>query len=116
MTHGDQQRISILNGLFQVVDGIIVASQHAKRGGWRYTPAVGSDTSVSGWMVMALRSAELAGLEVPQSVWDGVEHWLQMAQASSSRSELYRYNPMAPDTPAQAAKRSGVSSAAPRRN
>ena len=43
----------------------IVASQHPERGGWRYAPQVGSDTSVTGWMMMALKSGELAGLEVP---------------------------------------------------
>ncbi len=80
----------------------IVAAQHPARGGWRYLPAAGSDTSVSGWMVMALRSAELAGLEVPAAAWEGVERWLDNAQASTSRPELYRYNPQAPDTPAQA--------------
>lgn len=80
----------------------IVAAQHPARGGWRYAPAAGSDTSVSGWMVMALRSAELAGLEVPATAWEGVGRWLDNAQASTSRPELYRYNPQAPETPAQA--------------
>ena len=79
----------------------IVAAQHRTRGGWRYTPGVGSDTSVSGWMVMALRSAELANLEVPASVWEGVGRWLESAQASRQQREQYRYNPFAPNTPAQ---------------
>ena len=79
----------------------VVASQHARRGGWRDAPGEGSDTSVSGWMVMALRSAELASLDVPPSAWDGVERWLEMAQASTTQPELYRYNPLAPDTASQ---------------
>ena len=34
-------------------------------GGWRYAPKGASDTSVTGWYVMALQSALMAGLEVP---------------------------------------------------
>ena len=76
----------------------IAAAQHPSRGGWRYVPGVGSDTSVSGWMVMALRSAELANLEVPGSTWSLVDIWLEMAKGSDDRPELYRYNPLAPRT------------------
>jgi hypothetical protein len=35
-------------------------------GGWRYRPKFESDVSVTGWIVMALQSARMAGLEVPQ--------------------------------------------------
>ena len=34
-------------------------------GGWRYTARRDSDLSVTGWFVMALQSARMAGLEVP---------------------------------------------------
>jgi hypothetical protein len=36
----------------------------APEGGWRYQPGFDSDTSVTGWFVMALQSARMAGLEV----------------------------------------------------
>ncbi|MBA3480436.1 MAG: terpene cyclase/mutase family protein [Pirellulales bacterium] len=36
----------------------------APEGGWRYQPGMDSDTSVTGWFVMALQSARMAGLEV----------------------------------------------------
>jgi len=40
-------------------------------GGWRYRPSSDdSDVSVTGWMIMALTSARLAGLHVPQEVCD----------------------------------------------
>jgi hypothetical protein len=42
-----------------------VDSQHATSGGWRYQPGDLGDTSQFGWQVMALRSAELAGVPVP---------------------------------------------------
>jgi len=39
-------------------------SEHV--GGWRYSPtSADSDCSVSGWMVMGLKSAQLAGLKLP---------------------------------------------------
>ena len=45
--------------------------------GWRYTPKCGSnDTSVTGWCVLALKSAESAGLEVPKNVYDGAKQWI----------------------------------------
>ncbi|MDW8343510.1 MAG: terpene cyclase/mutase family protein [Verrucomicrobiae bacterium] len=40
-------------------------------GGWRYGPnAADSDVSVSGWVFMGLKSAQAAGVEVPQSALD----------------------------------------------
>jgi len=80
----------------------IVASQHTERGGWRYAPQVGSDTSVSGWMMMALKSGELAGLEVPERAYVSIRQWLDKSQASDREPHLYRYNPLAPNTPEQA--------------
>jgi len=79
----------------------IVASQHAERGGWRYAPGVSSDTSVSGWMMMALKSGQLAGLEVPPDAYTKIDRWLDSAQQSPAQPHLYRYNPQAPDTDEQ---------------
>ncbi|NQT39708.1 MAG: hypothetical protein HQ581_19585 [Planctomycetes bacterium] len=75
----------------------IVDSQDPKHGGWRYTPRVQSDTSVTGWQLMALKSAQMAGLDVPQETLDGVRQWLDYAQAENDPSQ-YRYNPEAEDT------------------
>lgn len=79
----------------------IAASQHPQRGGWRYTPGNSSDTSVTGWMMMALKSGELSGLRVPDPVYEGIEHWLTLAQHRPGRGDRYRYNPYALDTPSQ---------------
>lgn len=79
----------------------IAATQHHRRGGWRYTPQVSSDTSVTGWMMMALKSGELAGLEVPRDTYAGIDRWLRLAQQSPGNRDRYRYNPYAPDTPSQ---------------
>lgn len=79
----------------------IEATQHKERGGWRYQPQVSSDTSVSGWMMMALKSGELAGLNVSQSTYEGIDRWLEFAKDSRERADRYRYNPFAADNPAQ---------------
>lgn len=78
----------------------IAATQNRSRGGWRYTPQVSSDTSVTGWMMMAMKSGQLSGLDVSQRTYDGIEHWLELAK-SPDRDDRYRYNPYAPDTPSQ---------------
>ena len=78
----------------------IIKTQHHIRGGWRYVPQFSSDTSVTGWMMMALKSGELAGLEVPQETYHRITEWLDEAQ-DPDRSDLYRYDPYAPDTDAQ---------------
>lgn len=52
---------------------------HIKGGGWRYRPRSDSDTSVTGWMVMALQSAKNAGLDVPQDCLDRISLYLDKA-------------------------------------
>ena len=84
----------------------ILDAQHPERGGWRYTQADDSpvwnkesDTSVSGWMLMAMKSARMAGLDVPAQAMQKVEYWLNMAQAD--RGARYMYNPYAGSSPEQ---------------
>jgi len=79
----------------------IIETQNRRRGGWRYTPQVSSDTSVTGWMMMALKSGQLAGLDVPEKTYRGIGRWLDQAQVSRDQKDRYRYNPFAPDTPSQ---------------
>lgn len=42
-----------------------LSAQHPTNGGWRYRPGDLGDTSQLGWQLMALKSAELAGLPMP---------------------------------------------------
>ncbi|QDV27181.1 hypothetical protein [Aureliella helgolandensis] len=79
----------------------MVASQDPKQGGWRYRPQFGADTSVSGWFMMAFKSGQLAGLEVPSETFDRIENYLDASQQSPQVPYLYRYNPYAADTPQQ---------------
>jgi len=70
----------------------IVAAQHPEFGGWRYRPRFESDTSVSGWQLMALKSGEMAGLNVPQSAYAGVTRWLNSVEEPSTPGR-FRYHP-----------------------
>jgi hypothetical protein len=47
---------------------------------WRYGVRPGdNDTSVTGWMIMALKSAKAAGLRVDQAAFDGTKAWVEKA-------------------------------------
>lgn len=78
----------------------LIQSQDPQGGGWRYQPKIGSDTSVTGWCMMALKSAELSGLQVSQESYRRISKWLEGSQASENQKYLYRYNWQASDTPA----------------
>jgi hypothetical protein len=59
---------------------LIIASQSPTKGGWRYQPKPGdSDTSVTGWQYMALHSARMAGIEVPEVVFANARRWFDQA-------------------------------------
>lgn len=79
----------------------MVASQDPQLGGWRYRPGAGADTSVTGWFMMAFKSGQLAGLNVPEKTFDAIERYVAASQAPSGEAYLYRYNPFAADTPQQ---------------
>lgn len=87
-----------LKPIAQKAVNFMVSSQDSRRGGWRYRPGVGSDTSVTGWYMMALQSGRLAGLNVPASTFDSIQSFVSRAAVSKEEPHLFRYNPFAPDT------------------
>jgi len=68
--------------------GYLLRSQ-SPEGGWRYSPQADSDLSVTGWVVMALQSARMAGLEVPPDVFRKIERFLD--RVSHSGGSRYSY-------------------------
>lgn len=63
----------------------------APEGGWRYQPRFDSDTSVTGWFVMALQSGLSSGLEVDRAVLYRVSDFLNTVQ--SYEGAAYSYQP-----------------------
>lgn len=47
---------------------------------WRYHPKMEADTSVTGWFVMALKSAKVAGLNVNHAAFDGAIKYLDSVE------------------------------------
>lgn len=67
-------------------------AQHPTSGGWRYQPGDQGDMSQFGWQVMALRSARLAGIEIPERTQAGMVRFLESAM-SRSQPGLAAYRP-----------------------
>jgi hypothetical protein len=62
-------------------------------GGWRYSPNTDNDVSVTGWIVMALQSARMAGLSVPSENLQNVGKFLDgVAQHGGSRYPYQKDN------------------------
>ena len=68
----------------------IAQAQH-KSGGWRYQPRQGGDTSVVGWQVMALKSGQMAGLQVPNPTLDGARRWLRHVGGQGKKLGRFGY-------------------------
>jgi len=81
----------------------IVASQHPEFGGWRYRARFESDTSVSGWQLMALKSGEMSGLKVPKDTYVRIAKWLDSVQSKSAAGQ-YSYHPTREASPSMTAE------------
>ena len=80
-----------------------VAAQ-GPNGGWRYEPGKPGDMSVTGWYVMALKTAEMAGMEVPAATFEAISGFLDtVANDNGSRYGYRRDSPLKPAGPMTAA-------------
>ncbi len=82
---------SDLRGNVQKAVDFLVAAQNPGLG-WRYQnynqtgaseQGGNNDSSVTGWVVMALKSAKNGGIEVPETVFQGANAWLDQCQTAS---------------------------------
>ena len=71
--------------------------------GWRYEPRADNDTSVLGWALMALKSAEIAGFQVPQKSYRSAANWLDKVRQGKHKG-LYEYQPGRGPSPAMTAE------------
>jgi hypothetical protein len=77
--------------------GYTISAQHPSTGGWRYRPAAFApndpgDTSQLGWQLMALKSADLAGIAMPEHSRLGMLRFLSSVSAGT-QGGLARYRP-----------------------
>lgn len=84
----------------------IIQAQNPDTGGWRYFPyksfSDAGDLSVSGWAVMALRSADMSGLRPPTESFNKGKVFLDALSAGNDTG-LYGYRTPSP-TPAMTAE------------
>jgi hypothetical protein len=75
--------------------GYSIRAQHPATGGWRYRVGDSGDTSQLGWQLMALWSAERAGVDVPPQTWTGAERFLRTVRRGNDGG-LASYRPDGP--------------------
>jgi hypothetical protein len=85
----------VRRGLEKAVAVVLKAQRTSSvdRGGWRYrvAPVDGSDISVTGWQLMALRAAKNVGCDVPAEAIDNAVAYIKRCQDRSSGG--FRYTP-----------------------
>jgi hypothetical protein len=72
--------------------GFTVRAQSPRDGGWRYQPGDTGDMSQFGWQLMAVKSAELAGVNVSSTTRQGMLRFLQSV-SSGRHGGLASYRP-----------------------
>lgn len=71
--------------------------------GWRYEPREDSDTSVTGWQILALKSAEISGIKIPSKHFDWTAEWLEKVRQGQAGG-LYSYKEGHGTTPVMTAE------------
>ena len=74
-----------------------VIQAQGPNGGWRYGPGENGDMSVTGWFMMALKSAEMGGIEVPAKTFQSIEAFVDAVAVE--RGTRYGYRRDVPDVP-----------------
>ncbi|MDX1965157.1 MAG: prenyltransferase/squalene oxidase repeat-containing protein [Pirellulales bacterium] len=79
-----------LRGYAERAIQFVIYAQDRQGGGWRYTPGAPGDLTVTGWQLMALKSAQMAGLEVPSPVFHQVNKFLDSVQVDQGAGYGYK--------------------------
>jgi hypothetical protein len=77
-------------------------AQNKTTGGWRYQPGDEGDTSVLGWQIMALKSAQMAKLDVDPACFENAKKFLEKV-ARGRHGGLFAYQPFQNATPSMTA-------------
>lgn len=82
----------------------LIDAQNPKLGGWKYRPLTETgigDLSVTGWALMAMNTARMAGIEVPLETYRVADLFLNSVQENDVNGAMYKYRPDFPMEPAQ---------------
>lgn len=100
---GDQELADSADRAIQ----FLLTTQHPTEGGWRYQPQEGDsmgDLSVTGWGLMALNTARMAGIDVPPEAFGQVSVFLDtVAERDGARYKYLPSDPAGKVTPAMTA-------------
>ncbi len=69
----------------------LIESQHREGGGWRYGPGQAGDMSATGWMFLAIRCGQLAGLRISRSPLTRAERFVNSCACGPEEARLSRY-------------------------
>ena len=75
-------------------------TQDTATGGWRYNPGESGDTTVTGWMLMALKSGQMARLNVQSPAIFGAKRFLDSVQNQDGSQYGYQSRKPGPATSA----------------
>lgn len=82
---GDRMLIPYVRDAVQFLE----TSQDMHGGGWRYLPGQPGDTTVTAWQLAALKSAALAGVDVPSPTIHGICEFLDRVQVREGEGYGY---------------------------
>ncbi|HAB14644.1 MAG TPA: hypothetical protein DCE47_23415 [Planctomycetaceae bacterium] len=78
-----------LRAASQLALNFIMRAQDPANGGWRYQPRKGGDTSVLGWQVMALKSGQMAKMQILPDTIRKASYYLDSVQIDGGAAYGY---------------------------